>query len=278
MKRIIILFLCLALLIVPAFGQTVQEDAPAGEGITSVLIKSDVGTSGTITFDFNNGTSISGSWSYLETGSYFDYIVIKEGTVNIGSDSDSAWYVLPSGNFYTYVTLPGHDFNYYNFTGNKVVMQGGQYENIYDIIARTDAPYTYVIRMTFTSDADVTYEIETAKISTMNYNLGQTLIDEGDDWWVTKIMILAYKAFDYVFSFSSDLLYWLNFFFVENLMMIVALFLAVPMAFAAKNSRGNPQKFLKEYFKTLKGFFDFMFFVWRMLIESIGTIRGWFRL
>jgi hypothetical protein len=50
------------------------------------------------------------------------------------------------------------------------------------------------------------------------------------------------------------------------------------MAFAAKNSRGNPEKFLRQYFKTLKGFFGFIVWLWTALIRTAAYIRGMFKI
>jgi hypothetical protein len=91
-------------------------------------------------------------------------------------------------------------------------------------------------------------------------------------------MTLAYQILLDAINFISDLIYWLRFFFIDNIALILALFLSVPMAFAAKNSRGNPERFMRQYFKTLRGFFEFIFQVWRLLTETIGTVIGWFRL
>jgi hypothetical protein len=79
-------------------------------------------------------------------------------------------------------------------------------------------------------------------------------------------------------DFVVSLVYWTKYFFVDNLAMIVALFLAVPMAFAAKNSRGNPERFLRQYFKTLKGFFGFIIWLWTILIRTVAYIRGMFKI
>jgi len=276
--KYLILVLCSLLLIAPAFAQMVTYTAPAGKAITALTIKSNVDTTGSITFNFNNASSISGSWSYVTTANYFNYVQVKRGTVTVGgvSDSNTYWTV---GNFYTFITLPGHDFNYYNFSGNKIVMQGGQYSGAYDILARKDAPYSSVVSFTLSSNKDVEFGTqETKDLATINYNLGKTLIDEGDDGWISQVMQIAYETFPAAISFVFDLVYWLKYFFVDNLLMIVALFLAVPMAFAAKNSRGNPERFMRQYFRSLKGFFMFVLDIWRMLLETIGTIRGWFRI
>ena len=111
----------------------------------------------------------------------------------------------------------------------------------------------------------------------MNYNLGKTLIDEGDDGWISQAMQFAYLGCSRGCVFFGELFYWLKFFFIDNIALILALFFAVPMAFAAKNSRGNTERFFRQYFKTLRGFFEFILMIWRMLFESIGTVIGWFK-
>lgn len=127
-----------------------------------------------------------------------------------------------------------------------------------------------IIGFTLSADSEITYTKREELLDVVNQNLGAA--------GAAEIMTLAYETFWAAYNFTVDLVYWLKYFFVDNLVMIVALFLAVPMAFAAKNSRGNPERFMRQYFKTLKGFFEFILFLWRMLLETIGTIRGWFRI
>jgi hypothetical protein len=93
-----------------------------------------------------------------------------------------------------------------------------------------------------------------------------------------SIIEFAWSVFWDALSFMGELFYWIKFFFIDNISLILALFFAVPMAFAARNSRGNPERFLRQYFKTLRGFFEFVFHVWRLLTETIGTVIGWFKL
>jgi hypothetical protein len=82
-----------------------------------------------------------------------------------------------------------------------------------------------------------------------------------------------------VWSLLNGLVYWIGFFFVgKNLILIVELYLAGSMAITAWKVKGNPAAFLPKFFKDQKALFEFMLGIWKMLIESVGTIIGWFRL
>ncbi len=270
MKRILILFVCLVLLIAPAIGQTVFWNATDTEALASVLLISNPGTTGSIFFTLENKDVVSGTWSYQYVPNVIGYPYDYMAGISVGGESASKEYVTP-GNLYaryehmTHLPL--------NLSTNRIRGFIDQSENnwwqvVPDVESDTSA--FPIIAFTFVSDSEVEYSVTTVARAQMQRDLKTDFIEQ--------ITNFAKAMFWTAYTFVSDLLYWLNFFFVENILMVVALFLAVPMAFAAKNSRGNPQKFLKEYFKTLTGFFSFMFFVWRMLLETVGTIRGWFRL
>lgn len=279
------ILLVLSLLIVPVAGQSVTESAPEGEGITSILIKSDVGTSGSITFHFNNGSDMTSSWSYVVTSSVFDFtgglIQNKRGTITVGSETNYNNYITP-GSLYTYYVLPGHDFSYYNVSSNNVVGQIGQWEGAYDTLARSPAPYSSVNSFSLSSDQDVTIEFETAEIGNINYNQGLSIVDESKtgEWGyqIAKVMELGVKYLTQGLSFIQNLFYWLKFFFVDNLMLVITLYISVSMVLAARAARGRPDKFLSRFLNQQVKLFEFIISLWRMLIESIGTIRGWFRI
>ena len=149
-------------------------------------------------------------------------------------------------------------------------MGAGQIWGVNDVSVEKYGVNSPIVGFKVIADSEITYKYREDARKTVAGNLAAQNAGE--------IMEIIYSTITSAISFLIDLGYWLKFFFIDNLTMILALFLAVPMAFAAKNSRGNPEKFMRQYFKTLRGFFEFIFQVWRLLLESIGTVRGWFRI
>lgn len=273
MKRALILFVCVALLVVPALAQTVTYTAPTGKALAGIKIGSNEGTTGTITFRYNDGTTTTGSWSYQSTFSIIEYTLVRQGEITLGSDTANENYITP-GKLYVMFSQSG---NNYNLTGApRMIGSLGQNPITTGFISPTvyaTVPASPLIGYTFTADKEVTYT---------NYESDYNVVNEGlkatNEDWLRKILTLGYDVFWTAYNFITDAIYWTRFFFVDNLALILALFFAVPMAFAAKNSRGNPEKFLRQYFTTLKGLFNFIMSMWKTIIESIGTIIGWFKL
>ena len=271
--KYLILALCCLMLIVPAFAQTVTYSAPAGKALAGLTIGSNEGTTGSITFRYNDGTTTAGSWSYQSTFSIIDYTLLREGEITLGSDTATENYLTP-GKLYVMFSQSG---NNYNLTGApRMIGSLGQNPVLTGFISPSvyaTAPASPLVGYTFTSDKDVTYTNYESDYNVVNDGLKSTNED-----WINKIMTLVFGFFWSAYNFINDTIYWTKYFFVDNILIVIALFLAVPMAFAAKNSRGNPEKFFRQYFKTLRGFFDFMISMWKVIIDSIGTIRGWFRI
>lgn len=70
---------------------------------------------------------------------------------------------------------------------------------------------------------------------------------------------------------------WLKFFFIDNLLMTVALYLAISMAYTAATSK-NIFVFYKRFFSDQRKFFEFILSLWQALINIISSFRGIFRL
>lgn len=82
-----------------------------------------------------------------------------------------------------------------------------------------------------------------------------------------------------VLGLVNGLIYWIGFFFVgKNLMLVIELYISGSLAITAYRVKGNPTKFLPQFFGDQRKLFEFMLGIWKMLIDSVGTIIGWFRL
>ncbi len=81
----------------------------------------------------------------------------------------------------------------------------------------------------------------------------------------------------FVYDFVVSLFYWLKFFFVDNLVLTVALYLTVSMAYAANSAR-DIFDFYKRFFRFQRTFFEFILGLWNILVAIISAFRGIFRI
>lgn len=256
------------LLIVPAMAQTVTITAPEGKAIKDVTIGCSEGTHGTATFGFNDDTSMSGSWSYVTTSAVGGFSLVRVGTVEIGGETATTTFVSP-GRFY--ITF-WQTKEMVNMTSNTMRGSYGQLQGWYYNYVETVTPASPVISMSFTADTNIEYDVEYIDLETASNNVSGNFFT-----WINQIVNLGISSFAAAYGFLTNLLYWLKFFFVDNLGLIIVLYISVSMALAARAARGNIGRFYSRFITQQVKLIQFIFEVWRMLIESIGTIRGWFR-
>jgi hypothetical protein len=269
-KRALILLVCVALLIVPAFAYTYEYTAKEGTGVTSFGFDCSEGTTGSYELRLQNGNTITGDFSYLTSAPVWGFVPTRTATISIEGESATYPYVT-GGDLIVVVGASNRVLN----SSQTIGISAGQIINSWNAKAKIAGENSPIVGYTLTSDMpiDEPYTLyEDIGVLVRNYE--QQSINN----WLENVMKLAYDSFWAAYDFLESLIYWIKFFFVDNLALILALFFAVPMAFAARNSRGNPERFMRQYFKTLRGFFEFIFQLWRLLTETIGTVIGWFKL
>lgn len=269
MRRLLTFFILVSLLAAPAFAESYVVDAPSGKCWVNIYVVSNEGTSGAITFQQQNGQTITGDFSYSTVVDLYGYSLIRRGKITLGSDSDTKDFVTPGQLYTMFYHVPGVS----NITQNRLSGFMDQSKVSLWPTVETDTTPSPIVKYTIISNGPVEHWGDTTTITAQ----GGLLATSSDDW-IKKSLELVYSTFWTAHYVITEIIHWTKFFFVDNLTMIVALFLAVPMAFAAKNSRGNPEKFLRQYFKTLRGFFEFIISMWKTIIDTIGTVRGWFRI
>ena len=263
MRAAIVIFCMTMILIAPALAESYSFTAPSDEAIWSMSMVAQSGAFGTFTETLSDGSTVSGSFSYAGFP--------PTATVGIGGDSANTLYVTGIAGAPLYMKIWNGD----NTTDGRVIRMGyGQINGIWNNVVAANIPRSPTTSFSATYTGSVSFTPDT-----ISYDKAQEQLAENTDLlrslkaWADWLLTILPDAKNFV----EDLLYWIRFFFVDNLLMIVALFLAVPMAFAAKNSKGNPERFLRQYFKTLKGFFVFIMSVWTTLLSSINMILQWFK-
>ena len=269
MRRLLTFFILVSLLVAPAFAQTVTYACPSDKAIYTLNFEGNSPVDATFKLFRADGSMTSGSWTYEPyTFDVFGIGIYDGYKTTITLDGVSAETTHVSPNSIKINLYPARNLT--ELAENRLIMGAGQIWGVNDVTVEKYGVNSPIVGFKVIADSEITYKYREDARKTIAGNLASQNAGE--------IMEIIYSTITTAISFLIDLGYWLKFFFIDNLTMILALFLAVPMAFAAKNSRGNPEKFMRQYFKTLRGFFEFIFQVWRLLLESIGTVRGWFRI
>jgi hypothetical protein len=285
-------FFCVVLLCLLFVPVVAWEDFPSvgGEQIHNAYSQTDFTYDGSaageriisVKFDVENGARVDYTLSYGTTDSVSGYTTLiqepgLEGaagyytsdiTLNGVSDTSTFWNApgITEARIATYWRN-----NSAGTTDGIIVYSTGDINhNVKFPVSGISGKLIYKIHITSTSPTNIEY-VTAPQASVEKYITA-------DSDLIGSIMAFASSAFWSAYDFLTNLVYWLKFFFIDNLGLIVTLYLAVTMAFAARSARGRPDRFLAKFIGNQVKLFRFMFELWRMLLESIGTIRGWFRI
>jgi len=149
---------------------------------------------------------------------------------------------------------------------------------------------------TFDNDLAVFYPVDNIAVNTI-YQVDMSCPDSFDAWITTNTAAAVAaassksvidQAWDFI-NFALDigsfmlglfqtLFYWAKFLLWDNLLMEIALYISLTMAFAARNSRGNMEKFFRQFFSDQKKMFEFMIGMWNTFVTLVSNMRGIFRI
>lgn len=197
-------------------------------------------TTSSITFDGTTKT-----YSYLDTNPEFDYFLSGYARDNIANTTGLIVYNAGYGSFdnelAVFKAVP-------NIAGNL----------IYKVDLSCDVPF----------DADISYgdSSEVAK------SVSKNIIEVGWEW-----VNFALSLGGTLFGFLLGVIFFLKFLFVDNLLLIIALYISVTMAYAAISSK-NIFMFYRNFFKMQRSLITFMMEIWNYLVQIISAFRGIFRI
>jgi hypothetical protein len=140
-----------------------------------------------------------------------------------------------------------------------------------------------ISRFTFVSTKPIDISIESSKKDILSTTLKKSALQSVADA-AGKIGSDAQAFIQLAISISSvlietliTLLYYLKFFFVDNLGLTVGIYLSLSMAYAAATSK-NIFMFFKKFINDQRKLFEFIISLWRVLVEIVATFRGIFRI
>jgi hypothetical protein len=140
----------------------------------------------------------------------------------------------------------------------------------------SDIAHNLIYKVTFSGPQPFDLTYTSAKrdeiISRVNAGTSTGLLEQ-----VQQILSIGSAVLDTLLNVLLALIHWVKFFFFDNIGMTVALYLAISMAYTASSSK-NIFMFFKKFLNDQKKFFEFILGLWKIIADTIGTIRGWFRL
>jgi hypothetical protein len=254
MKRLLFALMVFMLLVFPVSAYIHTFRAPSGKALESIIITSTGDTTATIDLLMANNATIQGSW-YYKTTPFF--VLPMNAEVSIGGDTKTFTYLLP-GTLTTVIWSTGNVSN-----AMKMRMGIGQTLGYYNAVVEADMPRAPLIGYTITSDKPVVEDYVLIPYAAAD----KAASPEAGEDIITKLK----KYFDAFYTIISALIYWVNFLFVENLIMIVVLYITGTMAYAI-NTSSNIFAFYKTWFRQQVAFYHFVATVVSLIISTIAAI------
>jgi hypothetical protein len=198
-------------------------------------------TTSEINFDGETKT-----YSYFDTNPSWDYYLSGYARNNTDNQTGLIVYNAGYGGF-------DNDLAVFKPVSNLAV------NLIYRVDLSSDVPF----------DADISYGTK----SDVAASVSKSILDIAWDWINFGIAISGM-----VFAFVLMMLGIIKFFFIDNLLLVVALWISVTMAYSAISS-SNIFGFYKKFFRYQKALFNFVTQdVWNVLVQIISAFRDIFRI
>ena len=243
--------------------------SPEGNAIQRISFDIPTGTTLNFTLWYGAGDTVEGWMVYSNDGFMTQY-----SEVAIGGDVQgySYWGIQEAGR----IDIIGYARNY---TTATEYTQGFM---VYDAL-RISTKYLAYYPVSDLSD-NVIYKFEytsTNPVIVLYYTNTRenvavaattTLLESVNEW-----VKFALEIGSFVLGLVTALFYWLKFFFWDNLLMSIALYISISMAYAANTSK-DIFKFIGKFFNDQRKLFEFMLSLWTTLVNLIATFRGIFRI
>ena len=260
MKNILFVLCLLALVAMPAYAQTESFTAPSGYAVWAIDLNVPPYTDGTVTIHLYNGDTITAPFSYQQNGII---PTSMDAEASIGSSATKSFtYAVP-------LNLQIQIWNGDNVTYARQLKLGyGQAGGVWNNVMETTIAASPIQSFTVVADNNVGVKPQTVKYSDAEAQLNPP---EGFD----LIALLTYYTPLIVTIFAS-LIYWLKFLFIDNLVLVVALYLTGTMAYAI-NTSSNIFTFYKTWFRQQAAMFTFIansFSITFQIVTQVAMVVG----
>lgn len=265
----------------PTLGKTTSMEvdmSPQGEAVQRILVDVPTGTSVNFTLWYGSGKTVTGWMQYTQSSSCDDFISFFDSYcqysgVAIGSDAQGYNYrgVQEIGR----MDIVGYGRNdTSNQTGflvydTVVGVWQGQIMSFYAVSNPQDM-VIYKFQITSNNPVDITYYTNTRQ-NVLNAAT-KTIFDVGSEWVNFALSIGSTLLGFVLMSFAV-----IKFFFIDNFLLVIALWISVTMAYSAISTR-NIFQFYTKFFRYQKSLYYFMIELWNYLIQIVSSFRGIFRI
>ena len=217
------------------------------------------------TLYYGSGNTVSGSASNVWNVSVIPLHSITS-TIIFNGETKQYSYVdtNPDWDYY----LSGYARDNTNQTGLIVYNAGyGGFDNDLAIFKPVSNPAVNLIyKVVLSCDAPFDVDVSYGSKGDVAAAVSKTAFQTGADWLNFGLLVGGS-----VLGFITAVFAWIKFLYMGNLLLVVALWLAVSMAYSATTSK-DIWGFYKKFFGLQRSFYDFMFKIWQAVVSIIAQM------
>jgi hypothetical protein len=257
--------------------QLTYDGSPEGLGIQRIGIDAPIGTTINFVITYGLGTTVSGSCVY--TNSFVDPITgtgYVRSQISLGGETSDYEYFSNNhlGRFYVsgYAVndTPTPNIPGFVIYGSTFGLSTIQNDFVFYPVASGSDGVMYKVQIT--SDKPIKIAIMTNPREQIAEAKSKSLLDQINEWVTFAIQIGGT-----IKDIGLQTFYWLKFFLWDNLIMTVALYIAITGAMAFGSTK-DVFKAIKKFFGYQRALFEFILSMWQRLIDIIDRFRNIFRL
>lgn len=255
MKKLLSL-LALVLVVSPALANVVSYTAPADQAVWGLDFDAPLGSTGTILLYLEDGSTVSGSWSY--TGHF-----PTTAEVELGDDSSTYSYWIPVPTSLKTSIWNGDNSSY----AREIKFGYGQNRGLWNDVLVTSISRSPTIGYQISSSATIEVENELK-----DREDAQAQLSAGDPY-EGSILDILFEQLDTIMAIFYSTIWWMKFLFVDNLMLTVSLYFSGSMAYAMLTSR-NIFVFYKVWFRQQRALFEFIVNMSSQILSLVAQVGG----
>lgn len=218
------------------------------------------------TIYYGIGSTVSGSVSNVNNWSWIPPTTTTS-TISFDGVNKSYSYFDTNPSWDYYLSGYARD-NEANTTGLIVYNAGyGSFDNdlaVYKAVPNIASNLIY--RVDLSSDTVFDVDISYGTKSDVAASVSKTPLDVAGEWLSFAMAVSAS-----VMGFILSVIWILKFFFIDHLLLVIALWLGVSMAYSAISTRDIFQ-FYKKFFRFQRALLDFIVGLWDLLVRVVGTM------
>ena len=250
-----------------------QFTATPGQSIQRIEYDLPIDTTVNITLYYGTGSVVTG---YAVYSSYLP-AAVSTSKVQLGPDENTYSEQFIDAQAAGYSLIKHVQWNGYainrSVSGTETMgftLQDPYYGMISNELVYLEIPdlkNNLVYGVSITSSQPIDLWVFTAETTYLKEIVAKTYIDTLFGFG-QGILDIAYTIKDVTYA----IFYWLKFIFYDNLVLTMALYFSVTMAWSAISSKGNIFKFYQKFFRLQKTMIEFILLTFNTIVQIFGTI------